>query len=183
MIGVDLDVLLPLIGNVFVAINRFDGTGWLAGAAINTLVRIDEKLLCAIKISLILTRVNAVDGADVNTGRVLRADAGFANYVNSHYAVLLPKSSYRISGELNENADSNGTAILPVHFSFATVKTPRREWGMGSGEREPKQLVPPTPHSPLPTRQTQQSGNNFQQDRARIFASLRLTSGFTKYDL
>jgi hypothetical protein len=122
MIGVDLDVLLPLIGNVFVAINRFDGTGWLAGAAINTLVRIDEKLLCAIKIRLILTRVNAVDGADVNTGRVLRADAGFANYVNSHYAVLLPKSSYRISGELNENADSIGTAILQVHFSFATVK-------------------------------------------------------------
>jgi hypothetical protein len=96
--------------------------------------------------------VNAVDGADVNTGRVLRADAGFANYVNSHYAVLLPKSSYRISGELNENADSIGTAIVPVHFSFATVKT----------------------------RPTQQSGNNFQQDRARIFASLRLTSGFTK---
>jgi hypothetical protein len=68
MIGVNLDVILPLIGNVFVAINRFDGAGWLAGAAINTLVRIDEKLLCAIKISLILTRVNAVDGADVNTG-------------------------------------------------------------------------------------------------------------------
>jgi hypothetical protein len=45
MIGVDLDVLLPLIGHVFVAIDRFDGTGWLAGAAINTLVRIDEKLL------------------------------------------------------------------------------------------------------------------------------------------
>jgi hypothetical protein len=45
MIGVDLDVLLPLIGHVFVAIDRFDGTGWLAGAAINTLVRIDVKLL------------------------------------------------------------------------------------------------------------------------------------------
>jgi hypothetical protein len=125
MIGVDLDVRLPLIGNVFVAINRFDGTGWLAGAAINTFVRVDEELLRAFEISLVLTRVNAVDGADVNTGRVLRADAGFANYVNCHYAVLLPKSSYRISGELNENAVSIGTVIVPVHFSFATVKTPR----------------------------------------------------------
>jgi hypothetical protein len=45
MIGVDLNVILPLIGHVFVAIDRFDGTGRLAGAAINTLVRIDEKLL------------------------------------------------------------------------------------------------------------------------------------------
>jgi len=45
MIGVDLYVLLPLIGHVFVAIYRFDGTGWLAGAAIDTLVRIDEKLI------------------------------------------------------------------------------------------------------------------------------------------
>jgi hypothetical protein len=151
MIGVNLDVILPLIGNVFVAINRFDGAGWLAGAAINTLVRIDEKLLCAIKISLILTRVNAVDGADVNTGRVLRADAGFANYVNSHYAVLLPKSSYRISGELNENADSNGTAILPVHFSFATAKTLRREWEVGNGEWGVRDAVARVPHSPFPT--------------------------------
>jgi hypothetical protein len=45
MIGVDLNVMLPLIGHVFVAIDRFDGTGWLAGAAINTLVRVDVKLL------------------------------------------------------------------------------------------------------------------------------------------
>ena len=45
MIGVDLNVMLPLIGHVFVAIDRFDWTGRLAGAAINTLVRMDEKLL------------------------------------------------------------------------------------------------------------------------------------------
>jgi hypothetical protein len=150
MIGVDLNVMLPLIGNVFVAINRFDGTGWLAGAAVNALVRMYKKLLCALEFSLVLTRVNAVDGADVNTGRVLRADAGFANYVNSHYAVLLPKSSYRISGELNENADSIGTAILPVHFSFATVKTPRREWGVGNVSQSNLSSPLPTPHSLLP---------------------------------
>jgi hypothetical protein len=44
--------------------------------------------------------VDAIHGADVNTSRILRADAGFANYVNSHYAYLL-QSSYWISGELN----------------------------------------------------------------------------------
>jgi hypothetical protein len=45
MIGVDLNVMLPLIWHVFVAIDRFDGTGWLAGAAVNALIRMDEKLL------------------------------------------------------------------------------------------------------------------------------------------
>jgi hypothetical protein len=131
--------------------------------------------------------VNAVDRADVNTRRVLRADAGFANYVNSHYAVLLPKSSYRISGELNENADSIGTAIVPVHFSFATAKTLRREWGVGDketrgqGDKEREiyyPLVPPSPCPlvfPLPIPQIEQSGNNIQQDRARIFGGVRLT--------
>jgi hypothetical protein len=123
MIRVDLDEMLPLIGHVFVAIDRFDGTGRLAGAAINTLIRMDEKLPRGLEISLILTGVNAVDGADVNTSRVLRADAGFANYVNSHYASLLPQSSYWISGELNKNADSIGTVIVPVHSLFASDGT------------------------------------------------------------
>jgi len=33
-----------------------------------------------------------------------------------------------------KNADSIGTAILPVHFSFATVKTSTRECGMRNEE-------------------------------------------------
>jgi len=45
MIGVDLNVILPLIRHVFVAIDRFDGTGRLAGAAVNALVRMYKKLL------------------------------------------------------------------------------------------------------------------------------------------
>jgi hypothetical protein len=93
MIGVNLNIILPLIRHVFVTIDRFDGTGGLAGAAINTLVRIDEKLRCGLEIRLIFKRVNAIDGADVNTSRVLRADARFADYINSHLASLLPQSS------------------------------------------------------------------------------------------
>jgi hypothetical protein len=134
MIGVDLDVMVPLFGNVFVAVDRFDGTGWLAGATVNALVRMYKKLRRSLEISLILTRVNAIDRADVNTSRVLSPDAGFANYVNCHYAGLLPKSSYWISCELDENADSIGTAIVPVHLLFATVKTLRRERGVGSAD-------------------------------------------------
>src|SRR5262249_8134784 len=117
----------------------------------------------------------------------------FANYVNSHYAVLLPKSSYRISGELNKKADSIGTAIVPVHFSFAS----NGEWGVGSGEcglriEEILQLRSPhfaildcrsrfkksairNPQSAIPAPHIEQSGNNIQQDRARIFGGVRLT--------
>jgi hypothetical protein len=97
MIGVDLNVMLPLLGDVLVAVNSLDRTGRLAGAAINAFIRMDIKLLGGLEISLILTRVDAIHGTDVNTCRVLRADAGFANNVNSHYAFLLPQSSYGIN--------------------------------------------------------------------------------------
>jgi hypothetical protein len=97
MIGVDLNVMLPLFRDVFVAVDRLDRAGRLAGATINAFIRMDKKLLGGFEISLILARVDAIHGADVNTGRVLRADAGFANYVNSHDAFLLPKSSYGIN--------------------------------------------------------------------------------------
>src|SRR5262245_49315363 len=107
MIGVDLNVMLPLIRHVFVAVDRFDRTGGLAGAAVNTLVRMAETRFGTFELTSIFTAMKATNRADVNTSRVLRAYAGFANYVNSHYAVLLPQSSYLISGKLNENADSN----------------------------------------------------------------------------
>jgi hypothetical protein len=86
MIGVDLNVMLPLFRDVFVAIDRLDRAGRLAGATINAFIRMDKKVLGGFEISLILARVDAIHGADVNTGRVLCSDAGFANYVNSHYA-------------------------------------------------------------------------------------------------
>jgi hypothetical protein len=44
VIGVNLNVMLPLIRHVFVAIDRLDGTGRLAGAAVNALVRMYKKL-------------------------------------------------------------------------------------------------------------------------------------------
>jgi len=97
MIGVNLNVMLPLLRDVFVTVNRLDRTGRLAGAAINAFIRMDIKLLGGFEISLILTRVDAIHGADVDTSRILRADAGFANNVNSHYAFLLPQSSYGIN--------------------------------------------------------------------------------------
>src|SRR5262245_10256808 len=100
MIGVDLNIMFPLIRNVFVAVDRFDRAGGLASAAINALVRMDKKHLGGFELRLILPRMDAIHRADVNTRRILRADARFANYINSHYAFLL-QYGYGISGELN----------------------------------------------------------------------------------
>jgi hypothetical protein len=123
--------------------------------------------------------VNAIDRADVNTGRVLSADAGFANYVNSHYVFLLPKSTYRISRELNENDGSKGTVIVPVHFLFATAKTPGREFGAGYVAWEMwKDVVGCALYSKFANLRAEQSGNNIEQDRARNLDGIRLTFRF-----
>ncbi|MBO0862417.1 MAG: hypothetical protein J2P21_28745, partial [Chloracidobacterium sp.] len=101
----------------------------------------------------------AVDRAYVNTSRVLSADAGFANYVSSHYAVLLPQSSYWIFCKLNENAGSNRTVIVPFHFLFATTMAQIAKIARTTSVSE------------------EQSGNNLQQYRARYFAYPRLIFG------
>jgi len=92
MVSVDLDVLFPLIRNIFVSIDRLNRAGWLAGAAINTFVRMDKELLRTLELGFIFARVYAIDRADINTSRILRTNARFANYVNSHYANLLQYS-------------------------------------------------------------------------------------------
>ena len=58
----------PLTWYVGIGKNRLDRALRLAGAAIDTLVRVD--------VVLILTLVNAVDGANFDATCVLRVDAG-----------------------------------------------------------------------------------------------------------
>ncbi len=150
MIGVDLNVLLPLFRDVFVTIDRFDRAGRLAGAAIDTFIRMDKKLLGAFEISFILAGMNAINGADINAGRVLRADAGFANYVNSHYAILLQQFSYGINYKCWFSRGQ--TERLLYRFTSCLQASNRQAERTARGLRE-------------------QSDNNIKQDRARIFDS------------
>src|SRR5690606_19211128 len=68
-----LNVVGPLRGDVRIREDRGDGALRLAGAAIDTLVRVD--------VVLILALVDAVDRADLDAARVLGADAGLGDDV------------------------------------------------------------------------------------------------------
>lgn len=74
-VGVDVDVLLPLVGRVVLEEDRVHGADRLAGGAVDARLGVDVVLL------VILGAVDAVDGADVHAGRVLYADAGLGNDV------------------------------------------------------------------------------------------------------
>jgi len=56
-------------------------------AAVDALDRVNEQLLSLAVISLVLFRVDTVDRARVHASRVLRADAGFRDYIR-HVSLL-----------------------------------------------------------------------------------------------
>jgi hypothetical protein len=100
VVGVNLNVILPLFRDVFVAKDSFDRTGRLTGAAINAFVRIDIEMLDDVEIRFVLARVNAIHRANVNTRRILGADTRLGDYINSHYCIS-PSSAFglKYSGE------------------------------------------------------------------------------------
>src|ERR1700722_7527143 len=71
----------PLLGQVVARIdgrNRADGD---AGSAVDALDGIDEKLVALAVAALVLLGVDAVHRAGIHTGRILRADARFCDYI------------------------------------------------------------------------------------------------------
>jgi hypothetical protein len=85
MIGVDLDILLPLFRHVLVTKDRFDRARRLACAAIDAFIRVDIEMLNVPELSLIFARMYAINGANVNAGCILGSDTRLANHINSHY--------------------------------------------------------------------------------------------------
>lgn len=61
VVGINFGILLPLIGNISVRIDRLDRASGHACAAVDTHLGIDVKL------RVIIPTVNAVDGAHVDT--------------------------------------------------------------------------------------------------------------------
>src|SRR6185503_6443539 len=87
-ICIDLDVLLPLVGNEVSRKDRRDGTGRLTGAAVDADVRIDVQHVEVTEVRLVLAWMDTVDRTDVDAGGVFRVDAGLGNYVR-HFGVIL----------------------------------------------------------------------------------------------
>ena len=79
--GVHTYVRLPLSRRFIERKDRLDRACWHAGAAVDALVRVDIQHLHVGEPGLILTWMNAVDGAHVDTRRIFGADAGLADDV------------------------------------------------------------------------------------------------------
>src|SRR2546428_12131046 len=89
-VRVDLEVVLPLVRDRLFRENRRDGAGGLAVAALDADVGVDVKHLRGREIRLVLSRVDTVDGAHIDAGGVLRADAWLSDDVHAHGYHSLP---------------------------------------------------------------------------------------------
>src|ERR1051325_1284366 len=99
MLRVDFDEVLPLFRRLVERENRLHRTRRNAGAAVDALVRMDEQLVRTFELGLVLPRMDAVDRADIDTGGVLRADAGFGNDIrHSQRASITRRSEGEIDG-------------------------------------------------------------------------------------
>jgi hypothetical protein len=125
VVGVDLDITIPLLRYVLVAIDRFNGTGRLTRATIYAFIGIDIEMFDGLELRLILPRMNAVYRADVNTRRILCANAWFADHIDCHYR-LTPSSNFLGRYDLIEIQSGRNPAISNGYFtgSHADCKPP-----------------------------------------------------------
>src|SRR4051812_20968441 len=82
---VDLDVTLPLVRELILGEAGVHRAGLDAGVAVDALFRIDVELLDLVVIRLVRSRMDAVDGADLDARIVLLPDTGLCDHV-SHVA-------------------------------------------------------------------------------------------------
>src|SRR5262245_50578230 len=74
-VGVDLGEVGPLLGQLFLGEDGLHRTDRYTGAAIDARLRVDVERVLLLELRLVLLGVDAIDGADLDTGRVLRIDA------------------------------------------------------------------------------------------------------------
>src|SRR6266852_3940126 len=97
VVGVLLDVGVPLLGQVVQREDRRNGADRNAGAAVDALNRVDEELVYRIElwpavfVLRVLFRMDAIDRAGVHACGVFRSDAGFGNDIRHN---TLPKTAY-----------------------------------------------------------------------------------------
>src|SRR5579863_8119394 len=71
----------PLLRQILQSKNRSHRTDRHAGAAVDTLHGADVELRFGLEFGFVFTRVDAIDGADVDACGVLGTDAGLSDYV------------------------------------------------------------------------------------------------------
>ena len=95
VVGVDLDVLRPLLRELVLGEAGVHRAGLDAGVAVDALLRVDVEHLDLVVVGLVGSRVDAVDRAHLDARVVLLADARLCDYV-SHLAGC---SSFRVVRE------------------------------------------------------------------------------------
>src|ERR1039457_4249434 len=86
VVGVDLLVVLPLFGNGLFREDGLHRAHRLAVAALDARIRVDVEHRRFREPVLVLLRVNAIHGADLDAGGVLRSDARLGDDVHPHAA-------------------------------------------------------------------------------------------------
>src|SRR5215471_1020187 len=87
VVGVFLNVRVPLLGKVIEREDRRNRADWHARAAVDALHRVNEELVnlfelrAAVFVLCVLFRMNAVHWARIHTGRILGPDTGFRNNI------------------------------------------------------------------------------------------------------
>ena len=82
MIGVDLGKMLPLLGQIVFGEYRLDRTRGFARAAIDALYRVNIQDFGRFEVRFIFPGMDAVNRTDVNTGSILRPNAGFSYHIS-----------------------------------------------------------------------------------------------------
>lgn len=88
-VGVLLDEGSPLIGDFIFGEDCFDRALRLASSAVDAFIGVDVKLYDLVKLIRSLDRMDAVDGAHVDAGRIFRPDTWFCNDKGHRGLVLL----------------------------------------------------------------------------------------------
>lgn len=83
--SVPLDEFLLLFRHIFQSMNRVRGTGWNAGATVDTAIGIYVHLGRSLEGRLVLFGMDTIRGADVNTQRIF--DAGISDYIGHDESV------------------------------------------------------------------------------------------------
>jgi hypothetical protein len=81
IIGIHLYEVPPLLWSIIFGEDGLDRACRFARAAIDAFIRVNVEHLCALESILVLARMDAIYGANVNACRVLRSNAGFCNNV------------------------------------------------------------------------------------------------------
>ena len=93
VVGVDLDVALPLVRELVLGEAGVHRAGLDAGVAVDALLGVDVELRDLVVVGLVRGGVDAVDRTDLDARVVLGVDAGFGDDV-SHGLLLVSKSAW-----------------------------------------------------------------------------------------